>query len=80
MGLENQHKLAVCACSPESQLYPELHQIKCDQQSERGDSPVLLWGAPVSQEEDGWQRPGCSPALQEATPPALPGRLTLLFE
>jgi len=30
------------ACSPESQLYPELHQKKHDQQVKGGDSAPLL--------------------------------------
>ena len=32
----------MCACSPEGQLYPGLHQEKCDQQVEGGDSFPLL--------------------------------------
>ena len=32
----------MCACSPESQLYPGLHQEKRDQQVEGGDSAPLL--------------------------------------
>ena len=32
----------MCACSPEGQLYPGLHQEKCDQQVEGGDSAPLL--------------------------------------
>ena len=32
----------MCACSPEGQLYPGLHQEKCDQQGEGGDSVPLL--------------------------------------
>ena len=36
----------MCACSPEDQPYPGLHQEKCDQQVEGGDSAPLLqfWG------------------------------------
>ena len=30
-------------CSPEGQLYPALHQEKCDQKVEGGDSAPLLW-------------------------------------
>ena len=33
---------AMCACSPEGQLYPGLHQEKCDQQVEGGVSAPLL--------------------------------------
>ena len=32
----------MCACSPEGQLYPGLHQEKSDQQAEGGDSAPLL--------------------------------------
>ena len=32
----------MCACSPEGQPYPGLHQEKCDQQVEGGDSAPLL--------------------------------------
>lgn len=32
----------MCACSPERQLFPWLHQNKGDQQVEGGDSPSLL--------------------------------------
>ena len=32
----------MCACSPEGQLYPGLHQEKHDQQVEGGDSAPLL--------------------------------------
>ena len=39
---EAQHDPAMCVCSPESQPYPGLHQKKCDQQVEGGDSPPLL--------------------------------------
>ena len=44
----------MCACSPESQLYPGLHQEKRGQQVEGGDSALLLHsheippGSPVS--------------------------------
>ena len=37
-----QHEPAMRACSPESQLYPGLHQEKCDQQVKGGDSAPLL--------------------------------------
>ena len=32
----------MCACSPESQLHPWLHQEKCDQQVKEGNSAPLL--------------------------------------
>ena len=32
----------MCTCSPEDQLYPGLHQQKCDQEVEGGDSTPLL--------------------------------------
>ena len=32
----------MCACNPESQPYPGLHQEKCGQQVEGGDSAPLL--------------------------------------
>ena len=32
----------MCTCSPKGQLYPGLHQEKCDQQVEGGDSASLL--------------------------------------
>ena len=41
-GAEAQHEPATCTCSPESQLYPGVHQEKCGQQVERGDSAPLL--------------------------------------
>jgi len=39
---EAQHDLAACALSPESQLYPGLHQKQCGQQVKGGDSAPLL--------------------------------------
>ena len=33
----------MCACSPESQLHPWLHQEKCDKQVKEGGSAPLLW-------------------------------------
>lgn len=33
---------AVCTCSPENQLYPELHQNKHGQDAEGDNSPLLL--------------------------------------
>ena len=32
----------MCACNPEGQPHPGLHQEKCDQQVEGGDSAPLL--------------------------------------
>ena len=40
--LEAGHELAICPCTPESQLYPGLHQKKCGQQSDGGDPAYLL--------------------------------------
>ncbi|PKU30959.1 rna-directed dna polymerase from mobile element jockey-like [Limosa lapponica baueri] len=40
--LADEHKPAMCACSPESQPYPGLHQKKCSQQVKQGDSALLL--------------------------------------
>ncbi|GAB0204467.1 cAMP-dependent protein kinase inhibitor alpha [Grus japonensis] len=42
LGVEAQHEPAVCACSPESQPCPGLHQKQCDQQVEGGDPAPLL--------------------------------------
>ncbi|PKU43450.1 hypothetical protein llap_6245 [Limosa lapponica baueri] len=39
---ETQHDPAVCACSPEDQSHPGLHQKKCGQQVGGGDSVPLL--------------------------------------
>ena len=39
---EIQHEPAMCTCSPEGQLYPGLHQEKCDQQVECSDSGYRL--------------------------------------
>ena len=36
------YEAAMCTCSPESQRCPGLHQEKCGQQVEGGDSPPLL--------------------------------------
>ena len=41
-GWEAQHDPATCACSPESQPYPGLHQEKHGQQIEEGDSAPLV--------------------------------------
>ena len=41
-GWEAQHEVAICICSPESQLYPGLHQEKRGQQVEGGHSAPLL--------------------------------------
>jgi len=39
---ETQYELTLCACSPEDQLYPGLHQEKHDQPVEEGDSAPAL--------------------------------------
>ena len=40
-GQDTQHDLAKCACSPEDQKYPGLHQKKCGQQVKGEDSAPL---------------------------------------
>ena len=42
------HKPAMCSCSPESQLYPRLHQKQCGQQGDGGDSTTLLCADEIS--------------------------------
>jgi len=37
----DERELSVCACSSESQVYPGLHQEKCDQQVTGGDSALV---------------------------------------
>ena len=38
----------MCLCSPESQLYPGLHQKNCGQQGKGGDLAPLLWAGETS--------------------------------
>ncbi|CAN0115599.1 unnamed protein product, partial [Bubo scandiacus] len=40
-GWKTDYEPAMCTHSPESQLYPGLHQEKCDQQVKGGDSAPL---------------------------------------
>lgn len=40
--VQDGHDLAMCSCSPESQFYPGLHTKQRGQQSEGGDSALLL--------------------------------------
>ena len=40
----------MCACSPEGQLYLELHQEKCDQQVKGSDSAPLLGSCEIPDE------------------------------
>jgi len=42
------HDLEMCACSPEGQLCPALHQKQCGKQVEGGDSAPLLHSSETS--------------------------------
>ncbi|GAB0188361.1 mitochondrial enolase superfamily member 1 [Grus japonensis] len=57
-----QHELAVCACSPESQPCPGLHEKRCDQQVEGGDPAPLLRSCETP---PGVLRPALGAPLQE---------------
>jgi len=52
----------MCAHGPEGQLYPGLHQEKCGQQVEGGDSVSLLHSGETS---PGVLRPALEPSAQE---------------
>jgi len=52
----------MCACSPEGQLHPGLHQEKCGQRVEGGDSAPLLCSGETS---PGVLRPALKPSEQE---------------
>jgi len=52
----------MCACSPESQLYPGLHQEKRGQQGEGGDSAPLLRSRETP---PGVLRPALEPPAEE---------------
>ncbi|KAK4816544.1 hypothetical protein QYF61_017745 [Mycteria americana] len=56
------HELAMCTCSPESQLYPGLHQKKRGQQVEGGDSAPLLHSGETP---PGVLHPALEPSAQE---------------
>lgn len=43
LGILGDQKLAICTCSTESQLYPELNQKQQGQQDEGGDPAPQLW-------------------------------------
>jgi len=56
----------MCAGSPEGQLYPGLHQEKCGQQVEGGDSAPLLRSVETS---PGFLRLSLEPPAQEGHGP-----------
>jgi len=56
----------MCAHSPEGRLYPGLHQEKCCQQDEGGDSPLLLHS---DETPPGVLHPALGPSAQERQGP-----------
>lgn len=52
-GLKMHYEPAICAQSPESQSCPDLHQKKCGQQVEGGDSSPILWSGETDIEGHG---------------------------
>ncbi|KAK4831769.1 hypothetical protein QYF61_018995 [Mycteria americana] len=61
-GRKAGRELTMCTRSPEGQPYPGLHQKKCGQQVEGGDSVTLLCSGETS---PGVLRPALEPAAQE---------------
>ena len=61
-GWKAGHQLIICACSPEGQPYLGLHQEKCGQQVEGGDSAPLLCSGETP---PGVLRPALEPPAQE---------------
>ena len=54
----------MCVCSPEGQPYPGLHQEKCGQQVEGGDSAPLLHSGETP---PGILRPALEPPAKEGS-------------
>jgi len=63
---EPEHELAMCACSPECQRYPGMHQKKHGQQGEAGDSATLLCSGETS---SGVLCPALEPSVQDGHGP-----------
>ena len=62
VGWHAGHEPTVCPCSPESQLYPALHQKMRGQQIEGGDPAPLLCAGEAS---SGVLHPDVEPSVQE---------------